>query len=132
MEELHRKFYISQDSSTIVGVICGGDGAFSCDGERMERLTASSGGAETPHPSVTVVGREVSVRIEREKASPEGETVSCPADWVYLRTSQGGHRKNRMENDGEDRPFSFLLCDGEKPLEVYAYSPRYGLCSCLL
>lgn len=131
MEELHRKFYISQDNSTIVGVICGGDGVFSCDGERMERLTPSSGGAEGPHPSVVATGRRVDVRVEREDAS-RGVTAPCQTDWVYLRTSQGGHRKNRMENDTDGSCFSFLLGEGEKPLEVYAYSPRYGLCSRML
>ena len=73
-------------------------------------------------PVVKVDGNLVHVCVG-SAAHPMTEEHSI--EWIYVQTSQGGHRKALSPNGAPEADVA--LTDGEKPLAVFAYCNLHGL-----
>lgn len=121
---MEQKFYECEKCGFVVGVITGDVKEMTCNGEKMKELTANTtDAAQEKHiPVVEVKGNRIFVTVG-SVMHPMTEEHSI--SWVYLRTSEGGHRKSLME--GKEPKVEFLLTEQEKALEVFAYCNLHGL-----
>lgn len=118
------KFYRCPHCGNIVGMVHDSGVTPVCCGEEMKELVANTVEAskEKHIPVVHVEGHLVKVDIG---------SVAHPMlpehfiQWVYVKTNQGGHRKELVP--GEKPHLEFALTEGEKVLEVYEYCNIHGL-----
>lgn len=118
------KFFICRHCGNIVGMIKSSGVPIVCCGEPMKELAANTtDAAQEKHVPV--------VQVEDDKVVAAIGSVLHPMTpehhiaWVYLETSQGGHRKC-LPVDGEPKA-CFKLCENEVPIAVYEYCNLHGL-----
>lgn len=118
------KFFICEHCGNIIGMVHNAGVPVMCCGKKMTALTPNTtDAAEEKHiPVIAYEGNIVTVAVG-EVEHPM--TAAHHIAWVYLQTDKGAQRK-ALPVDGA--PFvTFALCDGEKPLAVYAYCNLHGL-----
>ena len=95
-----------------------------CCGELMQKLEAgvTDAAVEKHVPVYTLDGSKVHVTVGATKHPMMKEHY---IEWITLVTNQGVYRK-ALAPDSEPEA-EFLLCEGEKVEEVYAYCNLHGL-----
>lgn len=119
-----KRFYVCQHCGNLVGMIHDAGVPLVCCGEKMKMLEANTVDAsvEKHTPVVKVEGKEVSVSVgSAEHPMTEEHLIQ----WIYLLTSEGGHRKNLSHSTNPE--VKFALTENEKPLAVFAYCNLHGL-----
>lgn len=118
------KFFVCKHCGNLIGVINSSGAPITCCGEHMQELIAntSDGATEKHVPVFNVEGNTVKVTIGSVEHPMTEEHHIC---WVYLKTNQGGHRKDLTV--GEKPQVEFALSEGEEVLEVYEYCNLHGL-----
>ena len=118
------KFYKCNLCGSIVAKLNDVGCAPSCCGEMMKELIAGTVEAarEKHIPVAKKEGNLVHVEV--------GKVIHPMLDnhfieWIYLLTDKGG--SFRFLKPGEEPKADFLLAEGEKALEVYAYCNLHGL-----
>lgn len=125
MQDKHQKFYKCERCGNIVGMIESAGVPIFCCNEKMQELAPdSSASAEKHTPNVSVSGNKITVSLNHP------QTEEHRIDWIYLRTSCGGQRKNVSCDSSQGQPCAeFVTADGEIPLEAFAYCNKHGLWS---
>lgn len=119
-----QKFYLCKHCGNLVGMINSSGVSIVCCGDKMTELVpnTSDGATEKHVPVVSVSGNTVTVDIG---SAPHPMTEEHYIMWVYLKTSQGGHRK--CLEPGNKPQVKFALSEGEEALEAYEYCNLHGL-----
>lgn len=119
-----QKFYVCKHCGNLVGLLNDAGVPLICCGEPMTELVANTTDAasEKHVPVVTAKGHEVTVNVGSVSHPMTGEHHIA---WIYLQTTQGGHRKCPEENGAPQ--VTFALTQGEKPLAAFAYCNLHGL-----
>lgn len=118
------KFYVCSHCGNIVSMIKDSGVPLVCCGEPMTELVANT--VEAAHEKHIPV-----VQVEADKVVVNVGSVAHPMteehliNWVYLETSQGGHRKCLAA--GAEPTTCFKLCKDETPIAAYAYCNLHGL-----
>lgn len=126
MQDKHQKFYKCEHCGNIVGMIESAGVPIFCCGEKMQELVPDSSASTEKHtPNVSVSGNKITVSLEHT------QNKEHRIDWIYLRTSCGGQRKNiPCDSEQCEQPHvEFVTSEGEVPLEVFAYCNKHGLWS---
>lgn len=118
------KFYRCPHCGNIVGMVHDSGVTPVCCGEEMKELVANTVDAskEKHIPVVHVEGRLVKVDIG---SVPHPMLPEHFIQWVYLKTTTGGQRKELAP--GNKPHVEFALLEGEKVVEVYEYCNLHGL-----
>ncbi len=119
-----QKFYICNHCGNIIGLINNAGVPLVCCGEKMVELVPNTTDAavEKHVPVVKVEGNLVTVEIG---SVPHPMTQEHLINWVYIKTKQGGQRKNLAAGDS---PYlEFALTQGDELESVYAYCNLHGL-----
>lgn len=119
-----QEFFRCDICGNLIGMIHDSGVPMICCGQEMTLLTANtSDGAQEKHvPFVTVEGDTVKVQIG------EVEHPMLPEhyiQWIYIKTEQGGQRKELKPGDAPRAEFK--LAGGDKLVEVYEYCNIHGL-----
>lgn len=121
MQDKHQKFYKCARCGNIVGMIENAGVPIFCCGEKMQELAPdSSASAEKHTPNVSVNENNITVSLNHP------QTEEHHIDWIYLRTSCGGQRKNVANGQPQAE---FITAENETPLEAFAYCNKHGLWS---
>ncbi len=117
------RFLRCSHCGNIVGMIHDSGVPVICCGEPMKELVPNTVEAsqEKHLPVVSVSEGIVTVKVGSASHPMISEHF---IQWVYLKTTVGGHRK--VLNPGEQPEISFAL-QNEKPVAVYAYCNLHGL-----
>lgn len=118
------KFFVCEHCGNLVGMIHSSGVPMKCCGQNMTELTANTTEAavEKHIPVIAVDGSKVVVTVG-SVIHPMVEEHHI--EWIYLQTSQGGHRKTLAV--GTDPVVEFALSEGETALAAYAYCNLHGL-----
>lgn len=118
------EFYSCQDCKTIIDVIEDSNKPFMCCDSPFKKLEANTtdGAAEKHVPHVKQEGNILTVSVGEIVHPMEKEHY---IGWVYVVTNEGVYRKKLEE--GKEPKKDFILADGEKVSEVYAYCNLHGL-----
>lgn len=121
---LEQKFYVCKHCGNLVGMLHDAGVPLVCCGEKMAELEANTtDAAQEKHvPVVTAKGNEVTVNVGSVAHPMTGEHHIA---WVYLQTSEGGHRKCPPQDGAPE--VKFALLQGEKPIAAFAYCNLHGL-----
>lgn len=121
---MDQKFFVCKHCGNKVGMIYNAGVPIMCCGEKMTELVAntSDGAVEKHVPEVKIDSNRVYVSIG---SVPHPMIEAHYIDWVYVKTNQGGHRKDlTVPNEAK---VEIALCEGEVVMEVYAYCNLHGL-----
>lgn len=118
------KYYRCNHCGNIIEKIFDSGVPVICCGEPMSELKAGvmDGAYEKHVPVYTIDGSKVHVTVGATKHPMMKEHY---IEWITLVTNQGVYRK-ALAPDSEPEA-EFLLCEGEKVEEVYAYCNLHGL-----
>lgn len=124
MENDGVKFCICNNCKAIVGVIEEGDCGIECCKKEMTELVPNTVEAsqEKHLPVVEIKDNIVTVTVGQNLHPMEDEHK---IQWIYLRTDQGGQRKNLINQ--KEPVVKFALTKEDKPVSVYAYCNLHGL-----
>ena len=117
------RFFRCSHCGNIIGLIHDSGVPVVCCGEPMKELIPNTVEAsqEKHLPVASVSDDAVTLKIG---SAPHPMIPEHSIQWVYLKTTAGGHRKSLAP--GEQPEVSFALKD-EKPVAVYAYCNLHGL-----
>lgn len=136
MKDTHQKFYYCERCGNLAGLIQSGGSEMWCCKEPMKQLTAkttdsaySPSGeaaikAKTHLPNVNLSGHGVHCTVGGDTVHPMDSDHHI--SWIYLRTTEGGHRKN-ICSDEKIPSADFAMTEHEQPLEAYSYCNKHGL-----
>lgn len=109
----------------IIGVINDTGMPIICCGEKMETISPCKVEKELGEKHIPVIKQEGNKLTVKVGESLHPSSKDHFVEWVALVTNKGHQRK--IINP-EDKPIvTFMLDDGEKPLEVYAYCNIHSL-----
>ena len=112
------EFYRCEHCGNIVGMVYSSGVPLICCGKKMQKLVST---LEQHLPKVSVHGNIVAADIG---GTPHPMTDEHLIEWVYLKTTSAGQRKNLKPGDAPQ--VKFALTDDE-PVAVYAYCNLHGL-----
>ncbi len=120
----NNRFYYCEICGNIIGKIHDSGVPLVCCGQPMDafELHTEDGPYEKHKPVIVVEGNRVVVNIG-SVAHPMTEDHHIV--WIYLETTQGGHRK-ALTLDG-DATVTFCLTEGEVARAVFSYCNLHGL-----
>lgn len=118
------KFYICKHCGNIIAYVKDAGVPVVCCGEKMHEIIPGSVDAATEKhvPVITVDGNHVTVQVG---AVEHPMTEEHLIEWIALETEQGNQRK--VLQAGEKPIAEFMLCEGDKVLDAYAYCNLHGL-----
>ena len=118
------KFYLCNHCKNLVEMVMDSGVNPVCCGEKMQELKANTTDAvqEKHVPVVNVSGNVVNVVVG---SVLHPQTEAHLINFIVLKTCCKVYRKDLTKDD--EPKASFVLEDGEKPLEVYAYCNLHGL-----
>lgn len=118
------RFYICRHCGNLVGMIFSSGVKMICCGEEMTELKPNTvDAAKEKHvPQITVEGSRVTVNVGSVDHPMLKEHF---IQWIYLQTSQGGHRK--CLSPGDAPMAEFMMTDGEEPIGAFEYCNLHGL-----
>ncbi len=116
------KFLKCDRCGNLVGLVEEKGVPMMCCGMKMEEIVPGSVDASTEKhvPEVTVEGNKVCVTVGSvEHPMTEEHFIG----WIAIETEQGNQRKTLQAVPKAE----FMLCDGDKVLNVFAYCNLHGL-----
>lgn len=117
------KFFICKHCGNLIGLIKESGAPITCCGEHMKELVANtSDGAQEKHVPVFEINDNVVKVTVGSVEHPMTEEHHIA--WVYLKTNQGGHRKD-LKIGGKPQ-VEFALSEGETVIEVFEYCNLHG------
>lgn len=118
------RFFICKHCGNIISMVKSSGVPVVCCGEPMTELIGNTVEAsyEKHIPVPEVEGDKVTVTVG---SVIHPMTEEHHIEWIYLETSQGGHRKCLAP--GDEPVTCFKLCKGETPVAAYAYCNLHGL-----
>jgi superoxide reductase len=122
-KKMFQKFFKCDVCGNLIGMIHSSGVPMVCCGQNMTELkaNASDGAAEKHVPSVTVDGDKVTVKIGDV---PHPMLPEHYIQWVYVKTEQGGQRKELKPGDAPQVEFTLT---GDRAIAVYEYCNLHGL-----
>ena len=117
------RFFVCGTCGNLAGLIEDHGPPMSCCGAKMTELVPNTAEAsvEKHVPVAYKTDQGIGVKVGSVLHPMEKEHY---IGFVYVRTDQGGQRKNLSVGDLPEATFSF---SNDKPLEVYAYCNLHGL-----
>ena len=118
------RFFRCNHCGNLVGLVLNSGVPMICCGEKMTELVPNTvDAAQEKHVPVAVVnGDTVTVTVGSVAHPMQAEhNIS----WIYLKTAQGGQRKEL--NPGQEPRAVFALTDDDRAVSVYAYCNLHGL-----
>ena len=118
------KFYICEKCGNLVGMIHSSGVPMVCCGQKMTPLVPGTVDASVEKHLPVAETEKNAVKVAVGSVThPMSEEHSIL--WIYLETTEGGHRKSLAPTDAPEAVFA--LGEGEKPVAVYAYCNLHGL-----
>lgn len=122
------KFYQCKHCKNLIGMVNDSGVVPMCCGEKMNPLEANTTDAsqEKHVPCVELAdeGCGTSVHVTVGSA-PHPMTREHLIEWIFVETTQGGHRRALCANDAPEA--TFILPEGESVNAVYAFCNLHGL-----
>ncbi len=118
------RFYICEHCGNIVGLIEDSGVPLMCCGKKMTKLEAGTVEAskEKHIPEVEIKGKIVTVKV----GSVEHPMIDAHyIEWIVVETNLGSYTRKLTPNTPPAA--DFVLVDGEKVVEVYAYCNLHSL-----
>lgn len=117
------KFYICRHCGNLVATIHNAGVPLFCCGQKMEELVPNTveASGEKHVPAAIVEGSTVTVNVGSVDHPMVDEHY---IEWVYLKTENGGQRKNLKPGDAPNVTF---YLGQDKGIAVYAYCNLHGL-----
>ena len=118
------KFLVCDICGNIVGMVKDMGGPLSCCGKAMTVLEPNTVEAsqEKHLPDIKKSERCLCVRVGSTLHPMDEEHY---IDFVFVKTTKGGHRV-KLETGGSPEA-EFCFAEGDEPLEVYAYCNLHGI-----
>lgn len=119
-----QRFFKCNICGNIVAMVESSGVKIVCCGQNMTELVpnTSDGALEKHVPVIAVDGNKVQITVGSVQHPMTQEHY---IKWILIHTDRGNQRK---ELKPEDAPVAeFILCEGEKLLEAYAYCNLHGL-----
>ncbi len=118
------KFYICEKCGNLVGMIHSSGVPMVCCGQKMSPLVPGTVDASVEKHLPVAETEKNAVKVAVGSVThPMSEEHSIL--WIYLETTEGGHRKCLKPTDAPEAVF--VLSEGEAPKAVYAYCNLHGL-----
>lgn len=119
-----QKFYVCKHCGNLVGMIYASGVKMICCGEEMQEIIPNTVDAavEKHIPQISTADGIATVKVG---SVPHPMTVEHLIQWVYLQTTEGGHRKCLGPEDAPE--VKFALTKGEEPIAAFAFCNLHGL-----
>ncbi len=119
-----QRFYRCKKCGNIIGFIKNSGVPMFCCGEEMSVLTANTADA-AQEKHLPVIAREGNLVKVSVSSVPHPMLPEHYIEWVYLLTTEGGHRKTL--EPGKEAELVFALTEGEQPVAAFEYCNLHGL-----